>query len=71
MYLDKKKKEKQEEEAYKRKVKEQIAKDRADQLAARKAEKQKREALQSNSSDNSRRSSRWKQLFGFRVRNTY
>lgn len=58
MYLDKKKKEKQEEEAYKRKVKEQIAKDRADQLAARKAEKQKREALQSNSSDNSRRSSR-------------
>jgi hypothetical protein len=57
IYLEKKKKEKQEENEYKRKVKEQIARDRADQIAARKAEKQKRESLLQPDSNNHQKSS--------------
>ncbi|KAI7907700.1 uncharacterized protein BX663DRAFT_491769 [Cokeromyces recurvatus] len=40
-YFEKLKKERKAEEEYKKKIKEQIAKDRADQIAARKAEKQR------------------------------
>lgn len=40
IHLEKVKKERKADEEYKKKVKEQIAKDRADQIAARKAEKQ-------------------------------
>jgi hypothetical protein len=41
IHLEKVKKERKADEEYKKKVKEQIAKDRADQIAARKVEKQR------------------------------
>lgn len=43
IHLEKIKKERKADEEYKKKVKEQIAKDRADQIAARKLEKQRLE----------------------------
>lgn len=47
IYLEKVKKEKRENEEYKRKVKEQIARDRENQIAATKAEKRRLEEKRS------------------------
>lgn len=54
--LEKKKKEKKEEEEYKKKVKAQIAKDRENQIAARKAEKE-RKVLESQRNEQSNKPS--------------
>lgn len=79
--LEKKKKEKKEEEEYKKKVKAQIAKDRENQIAARKAEKE-RKVLESQRNEQSNKPSgsanfydhsnlNIKQLDGSSIRNNF
>lgn len=56
LYLEKVKQERKADEEYKNKVKEQIAKDRADQMAARKAEKERLEESKKQEQQNAIRS---------------
>lgn len=50
LYFEKLKKEKKQEEEHRKRIREQIARDRAEQLAARQAEKERRESAVSASS---------------------